>query len=339
MKKTTRHILSPALSAFILAALCSLTTALAAFSTHAAETAADPLLQNTLLSTAAPASSQNILFPDGRIFQTLSFNISDTGRYVSSFSRCGQSAPLYISPAGGDGLENIWSSVNNGAVEVPGAQLSSADVQATRLKAAWWARAICDSPYHGYDTGSRKHKEVWPWRYGLAKAGQPCTGDYCCSSLALCAYYFAGVNVIGENLGGPDARYIPNASLPFSENKISYYYNGQHYSSGTNSYNMINFLNLFGFTDVVGSFKADKKNFMFLTGDIVIYSGHVQLVLSDGNRKSAQTAQARGADPKHLGGDQTGGEICVQTGVVRPKKIIHIFRFTGQGVVLNTAGL
>jgi hypothetical protein len=282
---------------------------------------------------------QTIYNPDGSVFQELTYNISDTGRYVSSFSSCGQSAPLYIRRAGGDGLESIWAPVNNGAVQVPGARLSEEDVLATRQKAAWWARAVCDSPWHGYDTGSRKKADVWAWRYGNAKRSNPGAADYCCSSLALCAYYFAGVNLLGENLGSPAARYIPEATLPFSSNEISYYYNGQLYRSGTNSYNMNNFMNLFGFTDITGAYAADKKNFVFLTGDIITMQGHVELVLSDGNRKSAQIAQARGGDRKHRGGDQSGGELTVQTGIFKPGKIRHIFRFTGEGVVLNTAGL
>lgn len=279
------------------------------------------------------------LYMDGNVFKELTDQISDTGRYVSSFSSCGQSAPLYIHKDGGDGLENIWAAENNGAVGVPGARLSKADVLATRQKAAWWARAVCDSPWHGYDTGSGYRHASWGSRYGQAKKKAPGTGDYCCSSLPLCAYYFAGVNLIGEGLGGPDPLYIPQTTLPFYTNQISYYYNGQLYVSGTNSYNLNNFLNLFGFSDVTERYLADRKNFRFLTGDIVVLPNHCELVLSDGDRKTAQIAQSHGADKKHRGGDQSGSELEVANGIYRYKKIRHIFRFTGQGVVLNTAGL
>ena len=55
------------------------------------------------------------LYMDGNLFKELTNRISDTGLYVSSFSSCGQSAPLYIHKDGGDGLENIWAAENNGA--------------------------------------------------------------------------------------------------------------------------------------------------------------------------------------------------------------------------------
>ena len=275
---------------------------------------------------------------DGNLFKELTNRISDTGLYVGSFSSCGQSAPLYIHKDGGDGLENIWAAENNGAVGVPGVRLRKADVMATRQKAAWWARAVCDSPWHGYDVGSGYRNASWGSRYGQAKRKAPGTGDYCCSSLPLCAYYFAGVNLIGEGLGGPDPVYIPHTTLPFYTNQISYYYNGQLYVSGTNSYNLNNFLNLFGFTDVTDRYLADRKNFRFLTGDIVVLPNHCELVLSDGNRKTAQIAQSHGADKKHRGGDQSGTELEVAQGIYGYKKIRHIFRFTGQGVVLNTVG-
>ena len=278
------------------------------------------------------------LYMDGNLFKELTNRISDTGLYVSSFSSCGQSAPLYIHKDGGDGLENIWAAENNGAVGVPGVRLRKADVMATRQKAAWWARAVCDSPWHGYDVGSGYRNASWGSRYGQAKRKAPGTGDYCCSSLPLCAYYFAGVNLIGEGLGGPDPVYIPHTTLPFYTNQISYYYNGQLYVSGTNSYNLNNFLNLFGFTDVTDRYLADRKNFRFLTGDIVVLPNHCELVLSDGNRKTAQIAQSHGADKKHRGGDQSGTELEVAQGIYGYKKIRHIFRFTGQGVVLNTVG-
>ena len=279
------------------------------------------------------------LYMDGNLFKELTNRISDTGLYVGSFSSCGQSAPLYIHKDGGDGLENIWAAENNGAVGVPGVRLRKADVMATRQKAAWWARAVCDSPWHGYDVGSGYRNASWGSRYGQAKRKAPGTGDYCCSSLPLCAYYFAGVNLIGEGLGGPDPVYIPHTTLPFYTNQISYYYNGQLYVSGTNSYNLNNFLNLFGFTDVTDRYLADRKNFRFLTGDIVVLPNHCELVLSDGNRKTAQIAQSHGADKKHRGGDQSGTELEVAEGIYGYKKIRHIFRFTGQGVALNTVGL
>ena len=129
-------------------------------------------------AAAKPSDPSNIvLYMDGNIFKEMTHSRSDTAIYISSLSRYGQSAPLYIHKDGGDGLENIWAATNNGAVGVAGAQLSADAVQGTILKACTWARAICDSPYHGYDYGHDYAGASLMYTFGQAKPNALGTGD------------------------------------------------------------------------------------------------------------------------------------------------------------------
>lgn len=293
---------------------------------------------------AAPAQdSLQTLYLDGNVFKQLTWNRTDTAKYVSNVSRYGQSAPLYIHKDGGDGLENIWAAENNGAVGLTGVKLSADAVKGTIDKACLWARAVADSPYHGYDYGHSYPDAALMYTFGQAKANALGTGDYCCSTIPLCAYYFAGVNVIGENLGGPDAKYIPNSTLLFYRSQISYYLNGTLHCD-TNNYRSNYEWEIFqacGFKDVYSQYAANPDSFVFKAGDVVTANGHTQMVISDGTKKTAETVQAYGPD-KHnkmpIGGDQNY-EIGRAYYVSNNPKIRHIMRFTGNGVRLNTVGL
>ena len=286
--------------------------------------------------------SAHTLYLDNNVFKELTWKISDTANYVSSVSHFGQSARLYTHKDGGDGLENIWSAKNNGAVGVPGAQLSAQAVKGTIQKAVRWAWAVCDSPYHGYDYGHGYKNAVWGYAFGQAKATGLGTGDYSCSTIPLCAYYFAGVNVIGENLGGENARYIPDSTRLFYRGEISFLENGKTESLLFYSNYEWQILKAAGFEDVYDSYRKDPEHFVFRAGDVVTANGHAQLVLTDGSRNSAMTAQAYGPDvhgriPR--GGDQKGNELERAGRVRTSPKIRHIMRFTGKGVRLNTVGL
>ena len=294
----------------------------------------------------AAAKTENelqTLYLNGDVFKQLTRKRTDTAKYVSGISGYGQSAPLYIHKDGGDGLENIWASGNNGAVGLSGVQLSSKAVKGTIDKACLWARAIADSPYHGYDYGHSYPGAALMYTFGQAKANALGTGDYCCSTIPLCAYYFAGVNVIGENLGGPDAKYIPNSTLLFYNQTISYYLNGTLHSAQNNyrSNYQWEIFQACGFTDVYDQFANDKAGFIFKAGDVVTADGHTQMVIGDGTMKTAETVQAYGPD-KHgsipKGGDQNN-EIGRAYYVSNKPAIRHIMRFTGKGVRLNTVGL
>ena len=181
------------------------------------------------------------------------------------------------------------------------------------------------------------------YTFGQAKANALGTGDYCCSTIPLCAYYFAGVNVIGENLGGPDAKYIPNSTLLFYNSQISYYLNGTLHCD-TNNYRSNYEWEIFlacGFKDVYAEYASNPSAFVFKAGDVVTANGHTQFVISDGTSKTAETVQAYGPD-KHnkmpIGGDQNY-EIGRAYYVTNNPQIRHIMRFTGDGVRLNTVGL
>ncbi len=298
-------------------------------------------------AAAKPSDPSNIvLYMDGNIFKEMTHSRSDTAIYISSLSRYGQSAPLYIHKDGGDGLENIWAATNNGAVGVAGAQLSADAVQGTILKACTWARAICDSPYHGYDYGHDYAGASLMYTFGQAKPNALGTGDYCCSTVPLCAYYFAGVNVIGENLGGADAKYIPNSTKLFYEGsmgEITFYENGVLTGTRYLSNYQWRIFAACGFTDVYSSYEKNPDGFVFQPGDVVTANGHTQMVLSAGTRKDAEVVQAYGPDkvpsgtmPK--GGDQSY-EIGRAYGLRTNPAIRHIMRFTGAGVRLNTVGL
>ena len=302
--------------------------------------------------TANPTPGIQTLYMDGNVFKEMTWSRTDTAIYVSSISRYGQSAPLYIHKDGGDGLENIWAATNNGAVGVAGAQLSADAVSGTIAKACLWARAIADSPYHGYDYGHDYNGANLMYTFGQAKPNGLGTGDYCCSTIPLCAYYFAGVNVLGENLGGADAKYIPNSTKLFYEGalgEITFYENGQLTGARYLSNYEWRIFRACGFTDVVAEYNKDPKNFVFQAGDVVTANGHTQLVLTAGKRSGgegvgAETVQAythdkvkSGAMPK--GGDQSGNELGRAYGVRTSPAIMHIMRFTGAGVRLNTVGL
>ena len=286
------------------------------------------------------------LYMDGNVFKQMTWNRSDTGVYISNVSRFGQSAPLYIHKDGGDGLENIWAATNNGAVGLPGVSLSAEAVSGTILKACFWARAVSDSDFHGYDFGHSYNGANIMYTFGQAKPNGLGTGDYCCSTIPLCAYYFAGVNVIGENLGGADAKYIPNSTLLFyhgRDGEISFYENGELTSAPYLSNYEWRIFRACGFKDVVDSYNSDRDSFQFLPGDVVTANGHTQMVIGKGTKKDAETVQAyghdkvkKGAMPK--GGDQ-GYEIGRAYGVRTSPTIKHIMRFTGEGVRLNTVGL
>ena len=192
---------------------------------------------------------------NGDLLKTLTYDRTDTAKYVSSISRYGQSAPLYISADGGDGLENIWSEDNNGAIGVPGAKLSDAAVKGTIKKACLWARAVCDSPYHGYDNGHNYDGSQDCWAWGQAKPNALGTGDYCCYSIPLCAYYFAGVNVLGESLGGPDAKYVPHSTLLMHHSDVSFYGVTKKPVVSTGPYDSMYLYPRCGFKDMISSFK------------------------------------------------------------------------------------
>ena len=128
------------------------------------------------------SSGIQTLYLDGNVFKQMTWNRTDTAKYVSNISRYGQSAPLYTHKDGGDGLENIWANTNNGAVGLNGVKLSPQAVQGTIDKACLWARAVADSPYHGYDYGHSYPEAALMYTFGQAKANALGTGDYCCSA-------------------------------------------------------------------------------------------------------------------------------------------------------------
>ena len=63
-------------------------------------------------TAAKEKSSIEIKGYDGKVLQTLTYKKSSIAKSVSSVSSYGQSAPLYTSVNGGDGLENIYSDKN-----------------------------------------------------------------------------------------------------------------------------------------------------------------------------------------------------------------------------------
>ena len=283
---------------------------------------------------STPASKWNTLYLDGNIFKEMTWDISSVAQQVSAVSRFGQSAKLYTHKDGGDGLENIWADKNTGAVGVAGTKLSADAAAGTRQKACAWARAVCNSVYHGYDSDT----QVWMYRFGQAKPNGLGTGDYSCSSLALCAYYFAGVNTLGENLGGANALYIPNTTKLFYTGYVSYYENGALNECLTFNNYTHRILRNCGFVDLIDTYNRDRDRFQWQAGDIAIGHDHVQLILTDGKYNAVEVAQAYSPDKGHLGGDQRGNELCV-SGLMYRKNFSHVFRFTGAGVKLNTAGL
>ena len=286
------------------------------------------------------------LYMDNNVFKQMTWKRSDVGEYISSLSNYGQSAPLYIHKDGGDGLENIWAATNNGAVGVAGAQLSDDAVKKTIEKACFWARAVCDSPYHGYDYGHSYKGANLMYTFGQAKPNGLGTGDYCCSTIPLCAYYFAGVNVIGENLGGADAKYIPNSTKLFYEGslgEITYYENGKLKGCRYLSNYEWKIFRFCGFKDMIKQYNKNPKKFKFKAGDVVTANGHTQLVIGDGTRKKAEAAQAYGHEKVKKGKMPKGGDQAYELGrsfgIRTSPKIRHIMRFTGAGVRLNTVGL
>ena len=269
--------------------------------------------------------------------QAVTHNRSDVAEYVGSISHYGQSAPLYTSVYGGDGLENIFAEQNNGNVNVAGVQLSEEERLGTIEKACLWARAVCDSDYHGYDDGQRNEMDGW----GIAKEGSPGTGDYCCFSLAEAAYYFAGVNLLGECLGNPAAAiYPPYSSMLFEHGGISFW--GDTEPRSTSPFDSSHLYPVAGFTDVTNLQRSAGRSFVYEAGDIVTSSSHQheQLIIKSGTADACEVAEACGpGGGGRAGGDQSGNELCVYGHLYGPNDVNRVYRFTGQGVVLNTVGL
>ncbi len=271
--------------------------------------------------------------------QTLTYNKSDVGRYVSSISGFGQSAPLYVSANGGDGLESIFAATNNGNVNVAGVQLSPEAVQGTIAKACLWARAICDSPYHGYDDGQVNEIDCW----GIAKSNAPGTGDYCCFSLTECAYYFAGVNLLGECLGNPEAAiYPPFSEMLFLRGGVSFW--GDSKPRSTAPFDSQYLYPKAGFVEITTQKNMAGNSFVYQAGDIAVSAHsshqHEQLIIKSGTKDNCEVAEACGpGSGGRTGGDQSGGELCVYSKLYKPGEVNHVYRFTGAGVVLNTVGL
>lgn len=267
---------------------------------------------------------------------------------VSSAGSFGQSAPLYTSIAGGDGLENIYAPVNNGNVCVPGVTLSEEARTATINKACAWASAVCSSPFHGYDRGSSDEKASW----GIPKANAPGTGDYCCFTLAECAYYFAGVNLLGESLGNLSAvKYPPFSELLFDHGSVSFYGDDSFGPTATAPFtggsrdHVKNLYTHVGF-ELVKTVQSGKlpDSFPLQAGDIVVSTRngahHEQLIIESGTTSHCKVAEACGeGGGGALGGDQSGNELMIYSSLYKPSDVLYVFRFRGTGVVLNTAGL
>ena len=293
---------------------------------------------NVVSSGPAGKDSSFSLYYQGKIIQTLTYNRSDVAKYVSSISNFGQSAPLYMSVNGGDGLESIYAATNNGNVNVPGVKLSEEARAGTIAKACLWARAVCDSQYHGFDTGQRHEPDSW----GIAKEDSPGTGDYCCFTLAECAYYFAGVNLLGECLGNPEAAiYPPYSTMLFEHGGVSFW--GDTKPRGTAPYDSVYYYPKAGFTEITDQVKSEGAAFVYQAGDIAVSAKthqHEQLIIKAGTAKNCQVAEACGpGSGGRKGGDQSGAELCVYNHLYKPGEVNHVYRFTGEGVVLNTAGL
>ena len=291
--------------------------------------------------TAGKGNAQgNItLSHNGKVLQTLTGNRSQIGKNVSAVSSYGQSAPLYISTGGGDGLENIFALKNNGNVNVPGVKLSESARRGTIAKACAWARAVCESQYHGYDNG-QKTGELYTW--GFPKANSPGTGDFCCFSLAECAYYFAGVNTLGECLGNTAmAVYPPFSDMWYRSGGVSFW--GDTKPRSTSPFDSGNYYPKLGFVEVTKQKDAaGAYNFVYQAGDIVTSKTHQheQLIIKSGTAKTLEAAEACGpGSGGKKGGDQSGGELQVYHKLYDAGTISHVYRFTGTGVVLNTAGL
>lgn len=277
---------------------------------------------------------------NGTPVQTLTQIRSDVARYVSSVSSFGQSAPLYTSTNGGDGLESIFAPTNNGNINVQGVKLSEAARIGTIQKACLWARAICDSEYHGYDDGQGSGRARYTW--GIAKEDSPGTGDYCCYSLTECAYYFAGVNLLGECLGNPSAAiYPPFSTMLFTSRGVSFW--GDSKPRSTAPFDCTNYYPKAGFTEITQQKNMAGASFVYQAGDIAVSTNghqHEQLIISAGTKDKCEVAEACGpGSGKKKGGDQSGGELQVYSKLYKPSEITHVFRFTGEGVVLNTVGL
>lgn len=279
------------------------------------------------------------LYYNGTAIQTLTYTKSDVGKYVTSISSFGQSAPLYVSVNGGDGLESIFAETNNGNVNVAGVQLPPEAVQGTIAKACLWARAVCDSQYHGYDDGQVHEIDCW----GIAKSNAPGTGDYCCFSLTESAYYFAGVNLLGECLGNPEAAiYPPYSTMLFEHGGISFW--GDTKPRSTAPFDSTNVYPKAGFVEITQQRNMAGDSFVYEAGDICVSAHsshqHEQLIIKSGTKDNCEVAEACGpGSGGRQGGDQSGGELCVYSKLYQPSEVNHVYRFTGAGVVLNTVGL
>ncbi len=283
-----------------------------------------------------PAATEPFtLYYNGRAIQTLNPTRTADAIVASSFGPYGQSAPLYTSANGGDGLENIYAETNNGNVNVPGVQLSADAVQATIAKACKWAELVCNNDaYHGYDDGQVHEIDCW----GIPKSNSPGTGDYCCFSLAECAYYFAGVNLLGECLGNPSAAtYPPYSTMLFESGGVSFWGDTQPWAVSPRESEHI-------FTKA--GFSSIGPQATYQCGDVVCsFSGgqqHMELVLQPGDAKNCIVAEASGpGQGGRKGGDQSGSELYIRYNgfAYGQSKVKYVYRFTGAGVVLNTAGM
>lgn len=293
-------------------------------------------------TAAKDKSSIEIKGYDGKVLQTLTYKKSSIAKSVSAVSSYGQSAPLYTSVNGGDGLENIYSDKNTGKVHIPNVKLSDKEVNGTIAKACAWARAVCNSKYHGYDNGQSKDKGRNRYTWGIPKKDSPGTGDYCCYSLAICAYYFAGVNMLGEGLGVGEPVFYPPKSPQWLKSGGVFFYGDRNYV-GTSPYDCRNYYPKLGFTDITQQVKKAGKKFVYKAGDIAVAyktHQHAQLIIKDGTAKKCEVAEACGPGKgKKKGGDQSGSELCVYNHLYNPKEINRVYRFTGEGVILNKAGL
>ena len=300
--------------------------------------------RNTVLVCVVTVGNGNAqgnitLSHNGKVLQTLTGKKSKIGKSVSAVSSYGQSAPLYISTGGGDGLENIFGLTNNGNVNVAGVKLSEPERLGTIAKACAWARAVCESQYHGYDDG-QKTGELYTW--GFPKAKSPGTGDYCCFSLAECAYYFAGVNTLGECLGNTAmAVYPPFSDMWYRSGGVSFW--GDTKPRSTSPFDSGHYYPKLGFVEVTKEKEAaGAYKFVYQAGDIVTSKNHQheQLIIKTGTAKTLEAAEACGPGGGGTkGGDQSGNELKVYKSLFDAGSISHVYRFTGTGVVLNTAGL
>ena len=96
-----------------------------------------------------------------------------------------------------------------------------------------------------------------------------------------------------------------------------------------------------GFKDMISSYKSNPSGFVFKAGDVATYGSHAQMIIEDGTKGKCSVAQAFGPTNKKQS-EEIGGDQSYELGVGslhRASDIAHIWRFTGEGVRLNTIGL